>query len=46
MNEARIANFALIGLFIIMLFTYVFAIQYIGNITGIETNTSVSVFLG
>jgi len=46
MNEARVANFALIGLFIIMLFVYVFAVQYVGNITGIETGTTVSAFCG
>ena len=45
MNEARVANFALIGMFILMLFVYVFAVQYVSNITGIEI-TTVSAFCG
>ena len=45
MNEARVINFALIGMFILMLLVYVFAIQCISNISGIET-TTVSAFCG
>ena len=45
MNEARIANITLIGMFILMLCVYVFAVQYIGNITTIE-QTTVSAFCG
>lgn len=45
MNEARVANFALIGMFILMLFIYVMAIQCVSNISGIET-TTVSAFCG
>lgn len=45
MNEARVVNFALIGMFIIMLFTYVFAVQYINNVNKTEI-TTVSAFCG
>ena len=45
MNEARVVNFALIGMFIVMLFVYVVAIQCVSNISGIEV-TTVSAFCG
>ncbi len=45
MNEARVANFLLIGLFIVMLFAYVFAIQFATHISPTAV-TTVSAFCG
>lgn len=47
MNEARVINFALIGMFLLMLGVFVFAVQFSINIFGVDTvTTTVSAFCG
>lgn len=47
MNEARVANFTLIGAFVLMLCVYLFIIQYTHHVVGIEpVSTTVSAFCG
>lgn len=47
MNEARVINFALIGLFLVTFCFYLFLVQFTNQIVGIETvTTSVSAFCG
>ena len=47
MNEARVLNFALIGIFVLMLCAYIFTVQYSTNVLGSQqTMTTVSAFCG
>lgn len=47
MNEAKVVNFALIGMFILMLGAFVFAVQSSSSIIGADTiTTTVSAFCG
>ncbi len=47
MNEARVINFALIGIFILMLCAYIFTVQISTDMVGFdEFTTTVSAFCG
>ena len=47
MNETMVLNFALIGIFILMLCVYIFTVHYSSNIIGnIPMTTTVAAFCG